>query len=142
MNTPEENIAFFENLPSPTSPEIELVREHFADDFKWHYFNEGLPDLNKTYHGFDGWMQFFNDLAGLTGGTFNVKIHEVRAIGTELVAVHAMPNMSLDGMDLETDAAVIWRIVDGKVAEAWDIPGLNSAIRPQTPQAQKSEELV
>ena len=87
-------------------------------------------------------MQFFRDLAGLTGGTFNVKIHKVDAIGTELVAVHAMPNMSLDGMDLETDAAVIWRIVDGKVAEAWDIPGLNSAIRPQTIEQTQTGELV
>ena len=142
MNSPEENVAFFQNLPSPTSPDIERVRNHFSGDFKWRYFNEGLPELNKTYHGFDGWMQFFSDLAEMTGGTFNVKVHEVHAIGTELVAVHAMPSMSLDGMDLETDAAVIWRIVDGKVAEAWDIPGLHSAIRPKDPQLLKTEELI
>ncbi|WP_209349478.1 nuclear transport factor 2 family protein [Pontixanthobacter sp. CEM42] len=131
MNTPETNVAFFANLPAPTSPEIEQVRSSFAEDFKWHYFNEGLPELNKTYHGFDGWMQFFKDLAEKTGGTFNVGMRNIHPIGDELVVVHALPNMTLDGMSLETDAAVVWRVVDGKIAEAWDIPGLNSAIRPQ-----------
>ncbi|GAA0477359.1 hypothetical protein GCM10009096_19060 [Parasphingorhabdus litoris] len=129
MNASEENVALLANLPDPTSPEIEQVRENFAEDFKWHYFNEGLPDLNKTYHGFDGWMQFFKDLAGKTGGTFGVNMKHVYPIGTELVVVHALPSMTIDGMSLETDAAVVWRIVDGKIAEAWDIPGLNSAIR-------------
>ena len=142
MNTPESNVEFFKNLPAPTSPEIELVRPYFADDFKWHYFNEGLPELNKTYHGFDGWMQFFHDLAQITGGTFNVGIKTIYPIGTELVVVHALPNMTLDGMSLETDAAVVWRVVDGKIAEAWDIPGLNSAIRPQTIEQAQTRELV
>ncbi|MEM9572957.1 MAG: nuclear transport factor 2 family protein [Pseudomonadota bacterium] len=142
MNTPEANVAFFQNLPAPTSPEIELMRPHFANDFKWHYFNDGIPELNKTYHGFDGWMQFFQDLAKITGGTFNVNLKKIYPIGTELVVVHALPNMTLDGMSLETDAAVVWRVVDGMIAEAWDIPGLNSAIRPQPIEHAQTDELV
>jgi len=34
-------------------------------------------------------------------------------------------------MPIETDAVVVWRIVGGRLAEAWDIPAVNTA-RPQT----------
>jgi predicted SnoaL-like aldol condensation-catalyzing enzyme len=35
----------------------------------------------------------------------------------------------LEGSSIEFDAVVVWRIVNGKVAEAWDIPAVNT-IRP------------
>jgi hypothetical protein len=32
----------------------------------------------------------------------------------------------MEGRLIELDAVVIWRIVDNKIAEAWDIPAINT----------------
>lgn len=131
MENLSENLDLIRPLPELIPDRLHEMRDRFADEFEWHYFNKGIPQINKTYKGFDGLLQFFEDLGELTGGTFRVRLKDITAFGSELVVVHALPNMTIEGMALETDAAVIWRIVDGKIAEAWDIPGLNSAIRPQ-----------
>ena len=124
------NLDLILGLPERIPDRLGEVRDRFADDFEWHYFNKELPEINKTYKGFDGLISFFDDLAGLTGGTFRVSVKEAYPIGSEFVVVHACPAMTIGGMSLETDAAVVWRFVDGKIAEAWDIPGIHSAIRP------------
>lgn len=35
--------------------------------------------------------------------------------------------MILNDQKLEIDAVVVWRILDGKIKEAWDIPAVNTA---------------
>ena len=37
--------------------------------------------------------------------------------------------MSFGGTALDVDAIVVWRIVDGRISEAWDIPAINT-VRP------------
>ena len=54
----------------------------------------------------------------------------VAAFGDELVVTHNKNRMTLQGMAIETDAVVVWRIVDGRFAEVWDIP-LVYAVRVQ-----------
>lgn len=39
--------------------------------------------------------------------------------------------MAFGDMSIELDAIVVWRIVGGHLAEAWDIPAVNTP-RPQT----------
>ena len=129
MSAYDANVAMIRRLPDLIPDRLDEAREIFAADFRWHYVNEHLPDLNKTYYGVDGLKTFFGDLAALTGGTFGVKIEDAYALGSEFVVAHANPGMTLEGKTFETDAAVVWRIVDGKIKEAWDIPGVNSAIR-------------
>ncbi|MEM9668708.1 MAG: nuclear transport factor 2 family protein [Pseudomonadota bacterium] len=126
----QSNIDMIVDLPGRIPDRLDEVGDRFLPEFQWHYFNKGIPEINKTYDGLEGLKTFFADLGRITGGTFSVKAKTAYAIGSELVVVHAIPSMTIDGMKLETDAAVVWRIVDGKIAEAWDIPGLNSAIRP------------
>jgi len=130
----QANIDLIADLPDRIPQNLEEARDRFAGDFEWYYFNKSLPQINKTYKGFDGLMTFFDDLGALTGGSFRVSLKEIYSLGSEFVVVHACPAMRIDEMALETDAVVVWRIVEGKIAEAWDVPGINSAIRPQ-PQA-------
>ncbi len=129
MNDERASVDMISSIPPLIPDRLDEAADHFVDDFEWHYFNKHLPQINKTYEGLNGFKQFFKDLAEITGGTFNVRLKEANALGNEFVIVHALPNMTLDGQSFETDAAVVWRIVDGKIAEAWDIPGVNSAIR-------------
>jgi len=41
----------------------------------------------------------------------------------------ATTTVSFGGTEIDIDAIVVWRIVDGRVSEAWDIPAINT-VRP------------
>ena len=96
----------------------------FSDDFVWHFFNPRLPDVQGDYVGVEGLKAFFKAMAGKTKGSFNVQPVSVTPVGNELLVVHVQDTMDLGGVSVETDAVVVWRIVDGKIAEAWDIPAV------------------
>lgn len=102
----------------------------FADDFTWHFFNPKLPDVQGDYIGVDGLKAFFNAISEKTKGSFNVQPVSVTPVGNELLVVHVQDTMDLEGRSLVTDAVVVWRIVDGKISEAWDIPAVFTAQAP------------
>ena len=99
----------------------------FAPGFFWHYFNVELPQLHGDYAGVEGLGRFFAKLAGDTDGTFRIEPLSIAAFGDELVVTHVRDRLVLDGQPLAIDAVVVWRIVDGLIAEAWDIPAVNTA---------------
>lgn len=130
MNTYEDNIALIADLDVPNG--LDQSRDAFAADFTWTYINPLLPDLDGTYHGLDGFKRFFDELGQLTDNTFSVEKAAIRALGPELVIVDAKPSMVIGGQAIETDAAVVWRIRDGRLAGAWDIPALYQGVRIAT----------
>ncbi|MCR9136656.1 MAG: nuclear transport factor 2 family protein [Alphaproteobacteria bacterium] len=99
----------------------------FAPDFVWHYFNPKLPDLEGDYAGLDGLQRFFRNLGGKSAGTFKVEPISVTAYGDELVVAHVRDTMAIDGQSIVLDALAVWRMVDGRIAEGWDIPAINAA---------------
>lgn len=105
----------------------------FAGNFVWHFFNPRLPDLEGDHVGLSGLRTFFDKLRALTAGTFAVEPISVAPFGDELVVMHTKNRMTLRGMAIETDVVVVWRIVDGKVAEVWDIPSVHAG--PVQPHA-------
>lgn len=94
----------------------------FSDGFVWHYFNPKLPDFEGDYVGVDGMRKFFAKLASKTGGTFRVEPISATPFGDELVVVRTRNTMELEGNSTAVDVVVVWRVVDGKIAEGWDIP--------------------
>ncbi len=94
----------------------------FSNDFVWHYFNPKLPEVEGDYVGVDGFKKFFSILAGKSKGTFKVEPISATPVGDELVVVRTCNSMELDDTSTAVDVVVIWRIVDGKFAEGWDIP--------------------
>jgi len=54
------------------------------------------------------------------------KLISVNAFGDELVVIHVRNSMSIEGQSIAIDAVVVWRIVNGKIAEAWDIPSAHT----------------
>ena len=104
----------------------------FAEDFVWHYFNSQLPDLEGDYAGLGDLQAFFEKLGGATGGTFGVQqLISITPYGDELVVTHVRNGLVFGGAPIEFDAVVVWRIVGDQIAEAWDIPAVNT-VRPQT----------
>ena len=105
-------------------PHLAESAELFSQNFVWHFFNPELPDLQGDYFGMEGLQSFFDKLAVFSGGTFQVHPISLTPIGDELVVAHVKDRMTLQSAPIEFDVVVVWRIVDGLIAEAWDIPSL------------------
>ena len=99
----------------------------FTEDVIQHYYNPRLPDLHGDYVGHAWILTFFEKLRQLAGSDFKIKIVSVTAAGDELVVVHRKQVMNLEDHHIESDVVVVWRIVDGLIAEVWDIPSVFSA---------------
>ena len=123
MDKMHPNIAVLQQFdPNDTSGSLEMV----AEDAVFHFFNPKLPEVQGDYVGPEGFQAFFNIMGGLSGGTFKVNPISIIPFGDELVVTHVKDNMVLNGQQMELDAVVVWRIVDGKITEAWDIPAINT----------------
>ena len=106
--------------------DIDACGDILADDFIWHYFNPRLPELEGDHIGSDGLKSFFAKLNEESKSSFQQKLIDARPVGDELVITQVCNRMNLEGNTIEVDAVVIWRIVGGKIAEAWDIPAVNT----------------
>ncbi len=95
-----------------------------AKDAVFHYFNPLLPDVQGDYVGVKGFESLFEIIRELTKGTFKVTPLSATAVGDELVVVHTKNTMSLEDQQIETHVVVVWRIVEGRIAEVWDIPSV------------------
>lgn len=98
----------------------------FSDKFIWHYFNPKLPELEGEHYGLEGLKSFFTKLGETSNSSFQVNVIDARPVGDELVVTQVCNSMALEGNTIEFDAVVVWRIVDSKFTEAWDIPAVNT----------------
>jgi len=126
MKKEHPNIAVLQQF-KPTN--ITASAEIIAEDAVFHYFNPMLPDMHGDYLGRQGFVDFFGKIVGQTEGTFKVSPQSITPMGDELVVTHVIDTMTLNGQELEIDAVVVWRILDGKIKEAWDIPAVYTANR-------------
>ena len=105
-------------------------RDHpFAEDFVFHFFNRQLPQLEGDYHGFDGIAELFQRLGEFSEDGFRQVHHSVTPCGDELLVAFVTNTVGFHGTAIDVDAVVVWRVFDGKVQEAWDIPAVNT-VRP------------
>lgn len=124
MNKEHPNISILKRF-NPANPNT--VAEVLAEDFVWHYINPKLPEMEGDYVGLSGLTDFFKGIAGRTGGSFKAKPISIIPMGDELIITHVKDTMLLKGKQMQTDAVVVWRIVNGKIREAWDIPAAYTA---------------
>ncbi len=95
-----------------------------AEDVVWHYANPNLPDMQGDYVGLDGVRSFFQAIAEKSGGTFRINPLSVTPVGDELVVVQSRNTLTFENRSVTVDVVVVWRFVDGRVVEVWDIvPG-------------------
>lgn len=118
------NVLLLERFAKRFPHDLVGVEDLLADNFVWHFFNFRLPDVQGDYVGLQGLQAFFGKLAALTEETFQVEPVSVTPVGEELVVTHVKDRMRWEGNPIELDAVVVWRIVEGRIAEAWDIPSL------------------
>jgi len=104
----------------------EAAPELFADDFVFHFFNSRLPELAGDHHGYDGLRRLFEDLGDASDTGFHNEPHSLTPYGDELVVAYATNTVGFGGALVDVDAVVVWRVVDGRILEAWDIPAVNT----------------
>ena len=98
----------------------------FADGFLFHFFNPRLDELHGDHHGYEGFRSFFERLDQGSDTGFHSEPHSLTPYGDELVVAYATNTVSFNGALLDVDAVVVWRIVNGRISEAWDIPAINT----------------
>ena len=76
---------------------------------------------------------FFDKISARTDDTFKVEPISMTAVGDELIVTHTKNTMTLQGRPIATDVVVVWRIVDGRIAEVWDIPSVHDVFLDPTP---------
>ena len=116
-----QNISLMQKLDIQN---LDACANIFADNFIWHYFNPKLPDLEGDYRGVEGLKSFFTKLDEITNSSFQSNVIDAWAVGDELVVTQVHDRLTVEGGTIESEAVVVWRIVDGKIAEAWDIPSV------------------
>ena len=104
--------------------DLDACADIFSDNFVFHYFNPKLPDLEGDYRGVEELKGFFAKLAEISSGSFGVSVIDARSVGDELIVTQTCNHITFDGNTIEFDVVVVWRIVEGKIAEAWDIPSV------------------
>lgn len=120
-DTIHPNIALLEKLDIRN---LDACADLIADNFVWHYFNPKLPQLQGDYRGVEGFKGFFAKLGGMTESSLQVTPVSAHAVGDELVVVQTCNRITFENRTIEFDVVVVWRVVDGKIAEAWDIPSV------------------
>lgn len=104
---------------------LDAAADLFAPDVVWHFFNPRLLDVQGDYVGLAGIRTFFESIGALTDETFQAEPISMTAVGDELVVTHTKNRMTLQGQPIATDVVAVWRIVDGRIAEVWDIPSVH-----------------
>ena len=123
MSEDHRNIALLKRF---NPADVAGTADVFAEDVVFHYFNPLLPDLHGDYVGRAGVQTFFEKVRQLTGSTFKINPISVTAVGDELVVVHRKQVITMEDLQVESDVVVVWRIVDGQIAEVWDIPSIHA----------------
>ena len=109
--------------------------EMFAHDFVFHFVSPLLAELDGDHHGYDSFRSLFERLRRESDTGFHNEPHSLTPYGDELVVAYATNTVSFGGTALDVDAIVVWRIVDGRISEAWDIPAINT-VRPHRSRAE------
>ena len=97
---------------------LDACADIIADNFVWHYYNPKLPQLQGDYKGIEELKGFFEKLGSMTGDSLEVSVVDTRAVGDEIFVIQTFNRLLFGGRTIEFDVVIVWRFVEGKVAEA------------------------
>lgn len=100
--------------------DMDKLRELFAPDIVWHV--PGRSPIAGDHSGVDDVLKYFMQSMELTGGTFQVEVHDVVANDDHAVGIH-IATAQRDGRSLRDQGALIFHVDGGKVTEVWQLFG-------------------
>jgi ketosteroid isomerase-like protein len=108
--------------------DLEAMPALLSEDLVWHFAGD-VDGIGPEHRGRDAvFSDFWGKLFELTDGTFSVEPIEIWPAGPELVMAHLVVSMTTDGVARSVDTAVIYRIVDGLIVEAFDVPSKGAGV--------------
>lgn len=99
--------------------DMATLSELFADDVVWHA--GGRSPIAGDYKGKQEVFGLFAQLAGRTGGTFHLEVHDVLANDEHVVALVKTAG-NREGKTLSDNGVQIFHVRGGKVVESWFHP--------------------
>ena len=98
---------------------VDALRELMAEDIVWHV--PGTSRIAGDYRGRDAVLGYFSARRERAGGRIEIVKHAELAFGDVLVQL-ADGRALLGGVEREWRTAGVYRVSDGRVAEAWLVP--------------------
>ena len=96
--------------------DMATLTELWSEDAVWHVPGNNL--ISGEYRGRDTVFALFGQIAQLTGGTYQVKLHDALANDEHAVAL-ARATGSRQGKQIDFLDVAVYHVSDGKIAEAW-----------------------
>lgn len=113
-------------VASINTADMSLSADLFHPDVVWHFSNPSAPELMGSYKGMAGIDEFFQKVRKRGEGSFLIQPRGAWAVGDELVVVQSCNRLGKGIEAIEFDVVLVWRIIDQKVWEVWDIPASQS----------------
>jgi ketosteroid isomerase-like protein len=88
----------------------------FAPDIRWHF--PGRNPYAGHHEGVAEVAQLLSSLSVLSGGTHRIELHHVLVNDEHVVALHTT-RAERPGRQLEVEVVQVFRVSDGRIAEAW-----------------------
>ncbi len=98
--------------------DIETVLGRFDENIRWHI--PGRAPFAGEYRGHEGVVAFFGKLTELSGGTFQLELHDVLASDDHVVAL-IRATAERNGTTRTFNNAHVWHVADGKATEFWGL---------------------
>lgn len=96
--------------------DMDTIAKVFADDIVWHI--AGRNELSGDYRGQGEVFGFFGRLAELSGGTFELDMHDLLATDGHVVAL-VRERGSRAGRSIDSNGVHVWHVADGRAVEFW-----------------------
>jgi ketosteroid isomerase-like protein len=96
--------------------DMDTIRDIFDPNIVWHVAGQNRFTGDKR--GIDATLGFFLQLQQESGGTFRLDVHDVVANDEHAVAL-VSSHIEKDGKTVESKAAHVAHIRDGKTIESW-----------------------
>ena len=117
--------------------DFEEVGRLLADDVVWH--EPGRFDYSGDHAGKEAVLELLRRLSTATEGTFTLAPGDVLTTREYAVTIVHW-SAERDGMRAEGDEVAVYRLRDGRVAEAWFFPEITDAAEHDAVFALSSEE--
>jgi ketosteroid isomerase-like protein len=119
MTHPNEQVVL-DGFAAFAAGDVETLRRPIAPSAVWH--NSGRGPLSGSHKGVDAILSFFRRTQELSGGTFEVDLHDVAGNDRHVFAAYGM-KAQRPGKALNDHALLVFHVSDGQITEAWGTVG-------------------
>lgn len=121
MTTAHPHLTLLERgLAAFAARDMATLRDIFHEGVRWHYV--GTSSLAGTYDGLEEVFELFARRAALSGETYRLHVEHASA-NDDFVTLLGRTRAERGSVRHDDSICYVYRVDEGKVVEAWGIPG-------------------